>query len=1254
MKNLFIQFVLLATVGVGTQSSAASFQSRLEVHGSNAAKIILTVAEFVGDAEVEAIKSETSHRIEGRDSEANDILDTLVRMKSRMPVLVAPPGVGKTAIVQRAIQKTITRDYPDSPAFQEGLAKAEWIQITPGRIMKIAKSTNDISKAKAIEDFFDAVISIEAELKVKVIVFMDEVHNLDPSQVEALLPYLESQGKSVRFVGATNANKLTLAFGDNEAFLRRMRTIAVQEFDDETILNLIDKSWIPTIQSKYAVQFSDEAKRRFIAFGTILNPDGGKFDAAIKVAQDFAIWNQRNKKEKILSQENLFDFFKEKTGFPVDPFNRSELRQYLDSIQKTITAKLVGQPRMIQDALDIFRDIILGTKKEMGVLAIVGPSGTGKTELGKMIAKYGFNNPRSFLKIDATEYSGENDGAFNKLFGAASGLVTSNKRVGILPEYFDDPSQGKYGGVLLIDEAERASPNFWERLMEFFEEGTFRGGDGKLRKARRHIVILTSNRGDKILFPEEMQKLEKSRVIDYANSVQESDIKKLFQIKTSGKDDFQIPVPVLNRIDRFTISVPLHADDVAEISTNFALNETLAIESLFQMSLKLDSKIVGRIGKTSFDPQYGARPTERALATFFNRIKDKILSSSEAIKDQVLTVDEEVVSADDANAVGRIAGNVLFKLKLPRLILDEPLLGSELAEKIKQFDEVVAKMIIGQDDAVKRVREAVISFLSTPKKMRGTFSVMLLGPTGVGKTELGKAVAMALFGGSSQAEIIPMGEILRESDFTTIIGSSPGYVGSLEVRRLEKALMSHPDGGVIVLDEFSNMGGKDPTVKEELIMRLYNFFEEGRWTSSATGTTYDLTKYLFVLTGNDGEELYRGISSDQIRLETWKRNNGPAVLHKMLVSKGVPEAFLGRQADIIDMKPLMRSEVKGVADKLIEPIVRRFSNLGYKVEVSENFNEQFGKMFFTQDKGARSLRSIAQVKLNALISEAVSISKASGKTANEGRWIKIEILHNLDSKPYIEDPQFLSKVEITVQVGQKSLTEISLSRDVTQFAAIDKKLSKKQALATAYHEAGHAVMNDFEVTGSKLKYVTVLGSEGNLGFALYEDAKDHNYSPTDEAKLKILLSRSLGGQVAMVMGGHAPDAGWGGDLLTARKLAQKYVSEWSLNKELLGMVIGKDDAPVFSQAQITQISASSEHLLTQSIDYTIETLAKRWDLIEAVKSKLMEDGYVTEDQFDQMKRNWIESDLGENPSAKPMRSDCAELLISRPKSGNRR
>ena len=126
-----------------------------------------------------------------------------------------------------------------------------------------------------------------------------------------------------------------------------------------------------------------------------------------------------------------------------------------------------------------------------------------------------------------------------------------------------------------------------------------------------------------------------------------------------------------------------------------------------------------------------------------------------------------------------------------------------------------------------------------------------------------------------------------------------------------------PDGGVLVFDEISNMGENSLSTRDALFKRLYHPFEEGRWTSSATGETYDLSKYVIVLTGNDGEDYFKGTDSDEIREQIWRKLKAPDKVRRMLGERGVPQAFLGRMADVILFKPLTHAIARDVAAKLV-------------------------------------------------------------------------------------------------------------------------------------------------------------------------------------------------------------------------------------------------------------------------------------------------------------------------------------------------
>ena len=250
------------------------------------------------------------------------------------------------------------------------------------------------------------------------------------------------------------------------------------------------------------MRFSPRARTPLVRLGTALHPEGGKIDAGLKMAIDLAIHSLRRAAHGdgpvAVEEEDAYAFFKARAGYPVNPFNPEELAGYMRALDAAIGAEIVGQERMRRDLLHLFQDVIVGAKKDMGVIALLGPTGAGKSrppscwrarlqQSARPPAHRHDRIPLARLEPEQAVRRGRRAGHLDR---AARHLC----------DWFDDPSQGKYGGVVLIDEAERGDPGVWERLMEFFDTGTFMGGDGRRRQARRHVVILTSNRGDKILF----------------------------------------------------------------------------------------------------------------------------------------------------------------------------------------------------------------------------------------------------------------------------------------------------------------------------------------------------------------------------------------------------------------------------------------------------------------------------------------------------------------------------------------------------------------------------------------------------------------------------------------------------------------------------------------------------------------------------------------------------------------------------------
>jgi len=219
------------------------------------------VCAYLSDDERAAADKSRATRIVGRDREADEILDTLVRIRGRAPVLVGPPG-SKSTVARRAVQRALAGEYPQSRPYRRMFERAHWVAVTPGRLTGLAGANNAAGRKAAVERFFDAALTLQKKESIRIVVVIDDFHALDGDQAEALTPYLDSETRGVGVVGACAADKFSLAFKDNTSFVRRLRQIPVVEFSDEAAVAILEQAWLPRIEAHYGVRFSARARAR--------------------------------------------------------------------------------------------------------------------------------------------------------------------------------------------------------------------------------------------------------------------------------------------------------------------------------------------------------------------------------------------------------------------------------------------------------------------------------------------------------------------------------------------------------------------------------------------------------------------------------------------------------------------------------------------------------------------------------------------------------------------------------------------------------------------------------------------------------------------------------------------------------------------------------------------------------------------------------------------------------------------------------
>ena len=279
-------------------------------------------------------------------------------------------------------------------------------------------------------------------------------------------------------------------------------------------------------------------------------------------------------------------------------------------------------------------------------------------------------------------------------------------------------------------------------------------------------------------------------------------------------------------------------------------------------------------------------------------------------------------------------------------------------EKLLALGDTLHKRVIGQDEAVQKVTEAIWrsrAGISNPNQPIGSF--LFLGPTGVGKTELAKALAQALFDDEKNMVRIDMSEYMEKFSVSRLIGAPPGYVGYEEGGQLTEAVRRRPYS-VVLLDEVEKA---HPDVFNILLQVL----DDVRITDSQ-GRTVDFKYTIITLTSNLGSQaLLDGIQEDgSISPEAVK--NVEALLHRSFR----PE-FLNRLDEIVYYKPLRREEISKIVKLMIAELDKRLEDKRIHVEVSEKAMNAIIEQGFDPSFGARPLKRFIQRNIETLIAKKI-------------------------------------------------------------------------------------------------------------------------------------------------------------------------------------------------------------------------------------------------------------------------------------------
>ena len=358
------------------------------------------------------------------------------------------------------------------------------------------------------------------------------------------------------------------------------------------------------------------------------------------------------------------------------------------------------------------------------------------------------------------------------------------------------------------------------------------------------------------------------------------------------------------------------------------------------------------------------------------KIRDKEKEKREELTEKRRTWEQKAQSSKKKITADDIADIVSLWTDIPVKSLKE-----EESQRLLHLEEELHKRVVGQDEAVTAVSKAIRRGrvgLGDPKRPIGSF--IFLGPTGVGKTELSKAIAASLFGDEDAMIRVDMSEYMEKHTVSRLIGSPPGYVGYDEGGQLTDKVRRKPYS-VVLFDEIEK-------AHPDVFNILLQIMDDG-FVTDAQGRRVNFRNTIIIMTSNigarnitDPKKLGFSAAADQ------EKENYEKIKDSVLdeLKRAFRPEFLNRVDDVIVFRPLNEEEIKQIASLMLKSFQKRLIDRDIKVEVTDGALTEIAKEGFDPVYGARPLRRAIQSKIEDMIAEQILEGKVK-----DGDAIKVDV-----------------------------------------------------------------------------------------------------------------------------------------------------------------------------------------------------------------------------------------------------------------------
>ena len=558
----------------------------------------------------------------GREPEIERVVQILGRRTKSNPILLGEPGVGKTAIAEGLAQRIHNGDIP------ELLQDKQVIALDMGSLLAGTRFRGDF------EERLKGIVE-EVRKSGNIILFIDEIHTLvgagsmgGAMDASNLLKPALARGE-LQCLGATTLDEYKRHIERDAALERRFQPVMVGEPTKEQAIEIL-RGLKATYEDFHQVKYAQKAIEAAVNLSSRYINDRFLPDKAIDLLDEagsrthlrYSLQStspaEVNEESPLINPESLIPVVDAEeiaqivaawTGIPVSQLTQTESESLLN-LESQLHERIIGQQEAVNAVSRAIRRARVNLKNPNRPIAsfiFAGPTGVGKTELTKALAKLLFSSESSMIRLDMSEFMESH--TVSKLIGAPPGYIGYNEGGQLTEAVRRQPYR-----VVLFDEIEKAHPDVFNLLLQLLEDGHLTDSQGRRVDFKNTLIIMTSNIGSKVI-----EKGGNSLGFDIADDFAQSHYQQISNRVTEELKQYFRP-EFLNRLDEIIVFRQLTREEVTQIAD--ILIADLAKQLTEKgISVEVTAAFKDLVINEGYDPSYGARPLRRALT---RRLEDSL------------------------------------------------------------------------------------------------------------------------------------------------------------------------------------------------------------------------------------------------------------------------------------------------------------------------------------------------------------------------------------------------------------------------------------------------------------------------------------------------------------------------------------------------------------------------------------------------------------------------------------------------------